>query len=65
MADAIMRMPQVCETVQLSAPTIYRMIKAGTFPAQIKLGAHASGWLESAVQEWIKARAAQQDQQAS
>ena len=65
MAESILRMPQVREKVGLSAPTIYRMIKAGEFPAQIKLGAHASGWLESAVQEWIKARAAQQAHQAA
>jgi prophage regulatory protein len=58
--ERIIRMPELEETVGLSAATIYRRIKAGEFPAQIKLGKHASGWLQSAVQGWIQKQAGQQ-----
>lgn len=51
--DKIIRLPEVKTSVGLSTATIYRLIKAGDFPAPIKLGKHASGWLESAVQTWI------------
>jgi prophage regulatory protein len=67
MEKRIIRMPELEETVGLSAATIYRRIKAGEFPAQIKLGKHASGWILSEVHDWIQkqtvevlAKAAQQ-----
>lgn len=55
--DKIIRLPEVKTSVGLSTATIYRLIKAGDFPAPIKLGKHASGWLESAVQTWIQKKA--------
>lgn len=55
----VIRLPAVKNTVGLSSATIYRLIKAGDFPPPIKLGRHASGWLLSAVQTWIRERAAQ------
>ena len=55
--DKIIRLPQVEEAVGLKKSAIYKLIKAGDFPAQIKLGKHASGWLESAVQTWIQKKA--------
>lgn len=51
---AILRLGEVKELVGLSTSSIYRLIKDGRFPAQIKLGKHASGWHDSAIQEWIK-----------
>lgn len=57
--ERIIRMPEVESTVGLSAATIYRRIKAGEFPAPVKLGKHASGWLLSAVQGWIQKQAGQ------
>lgn len=40
--------------VGLKKSAIYKKVKAGEFPAPVKLGPHAIGWLESAVQGWIK-----------
>jgi len=54
--DKILRLPQVMARVGLKKSAIYKMIAAGTFPKQIKLGA-ASGWLESDIQKWILERA--------
>jgi prophage regulatory protein len=53
----IIRLPQVEESVGLKKSAIYKLIKAGDFPSQIKLGKRASGWLESAVQTWIQKKA--------
>lgn len=55
--DNILRIDAVIAKVGLSRATIYNMMKAGTFPKQIKLGARLSGWLESEVQGWIRERA--------
>lgn len=52
--EKIIRLPEVKTYVGLSAATIYRRIKTGDFPAQVKLGKHASGWLLSDVQSWIQ-----------
>lgn len=55
--DKIIRLPQVMARVGLKKSAIYKMIANGEFPRQVKLGAHASGWLESEVQKWIMERA--------
>ena len=50
----ILRLKQVVTTVGLAKSSIYRRIQVGTFPPPIKLGgARASGWLSTAVLEWI------------
>lgn len=51
--EKILRLPQVLDKVGLKKSAIYKRIKDGQFPPPIKLGAHASGWLESEVQNWI------------
>lgn len=55
--DKIIRLPQVEQFVGLKKSAIYKLIKDGDFPAQIKLGKHASGWLEADVQAWIRKKA--------
>lgn len=55
--EKILRLPEVKAKVGLSTASIYRLIKEGDFPKQIKLGRHASGWLDSEVQSWIKKKA--------
>lgn len=55
--DKIIRLPEVIGKVGLKKSAIYKMIKTGDFPAQIKLGKHASGWLDSDIQTWIRKKA--------
>lgn len=55
--EKIIRLPQVMEKVGLKKSAIYKLINEGSFPAQIKLGKRASGWLESDVQVWIMKQA--------
>lgn len=52
----ILRLPQVRETTGLSRTTIYSQIKKGLFPAPVKLGERASGWLEGDICAWIESR---------
>jgi prophage regulatory protein len=56
--ERILRKPELHKKVGLSDPTIYREEKAGRFPARIRLGGNSVGWLESEVNEWIRAKAA-------
>lgn len=41
-----------------SAPTLWRMVKAGRFPAPCKLSARVTAWKCSQVREWMAAQAA-------
>lgn len=56
MTTSILRLPQVKTRTGLSRSSIYAAVKAGTFPAPIALGAHAVGWLDATITEWIATR---------
>jgi prophage regulatory protein len=45
----IIKLYQVQEITTLSRATIYRLIKQGKFPKQIKLSERSSGWIEKEV----------------
>jgi prophage regulatory protein len=51
--DRIIRLKTVLERTGLNRSTIYRKIREGSFPAQLKLTVHGAGWHESAVSRWI------------
>ena len=55
-AKALARRRQVEKLVQLSRSTIYANVKAGTFPAPIRIGARAVAWRLSDVEAWLEAR---------
>ena len=40
---------------------IYRLVKAGKFPAPIKVGQNRIGWVESEIDEWLNAKIAERD----
>jgi len=52
----ICRLPDVMARTGLSRSTIYNLISAGQFPAQVNLGPRAVGWVENEVEDWIEAR---------
>lgn len=54
----IIRLSEVVARVGLCRASIYNLIKAGDFPAQIQLGTNSVGWVESEVQSWIDNRIA-------
>lgn len=57
MADTmILRMPQVIEKTGLARATVYKLVKGGSFPKPLKLGARAVGWRVADVQRWLESR---------
>jgi prophage regulatory protein len=59
--DRILRLPAASKKVALGRDTIYRKVRAGTFPQPLKLSERASGWLESELDSWIAAQAAKRE----
>lgn len=59
--DAILRMAEVTRAVGLARATVYRMMKAGTFPQAIPLSGCAVGWLRSEIEAWIIGRVRSRD----
>lgn len=57
MTVSILRLPQVKNRTGLSRSSIYAGVKAGSFPAQVAIGARAVGWLDSSIEKWIECRA--------
>ena len=53
MDNQIIKLPAVIKLSALSSATIYRLIKKGEFPKQIKLSERSSGWLLSEVEQWL------------
>ena len=49
----LLRLPSVCALVGLSKSQIYRLIRAGEFPAAISLGANSVAWPAEQVHAWI------------
>lgn len=51
--DRIIRLKTVLARTGLSRSTMYRKISEGTFPSQVKISVHGTGWRESAINRWI------------
>lgn len=51
--DRIVRLKTVLARTGLSRSTLYRKIREGTFPQQVRISIHGAGWRESAVNRWI------------
>lgn len=51
--DRIIRIRTVLARTGISRSSLYRKMSDGTFPRQVKLGEHSSGWHESAINLWI------------
>ena len=63
--DKILRAKQVKEAVGYSIPSIYRLAKQGLFPKPLKLGKHASGWIESEVNDWLEKKIVARDEEVT
>lgn len=50
---------QVCEITTLSAVTIWRKVKDGSFPPSAKLSDQKVGWPKETVDAWVNARKAE------
>lgn len=52
----ILRLKQVMAMTGLARSTLYKYMVTEKFPAQVKLGARAVGWLEVEVLAWLQSR---------
>jgi prophage regulatory protein len=55
----VMRLTEVVRVIGLSRASIYRLVVAGEFPRQFKIGTSAVGWLREEIEAWIIERAGQ------
>ncbi|MGS0755687.1 helix-turn-helix transcriptional regulator [Roseateles sp. GG27B] len=51
--DHFLRLPQVLARSGMSKTSIYKLIRDGSFPAQVKLGPRTSAWRASEIAKWI------------
>lgn len=51
--DRILRIKTVLERTRLTRSTLYRKMKAGTFPQNTQISIRCMGWRESAIAEWL------------
>ena len=54
--ERLLRRDEVLRLTGLSKSTLNKMVKAGTFPAPVRIGTRAVAWRESEVLEWIQTR---------
>ena len=53
MNDRLLNLKSVLRETDLSRSSILDFVKAGTFPAPVKVGPRAVRWRYSEIQEWI------------
>jgi len=49
-------MSRVCEKTGLSRAHIYKLVRAGRFPAPYKLSERVSAWSEQKISDWLEAK---------
>jgi len=57
--DPVLRWPEVAKLVPISRSHAHFLATQGQFPRPIKLGARASGWLQSEIRQWLADRVAE------
>jgi prophage regulatory protein len=53
MAKQFLRLPEVELKTGCPRSSIYRYIKAGTFPSPVKIGPRASAWDSEMIENWM------------
>lgn len=51
--DRFMRIDEVIAVTGLARNTIYRRMREGTFPRQVRLGPNSVAWLQSSISKWM------------
>ena len=52
----LIKLPEVKELTTSSSATIYRLMKKGAFPKQIKLAERSSAWFLGEINDWIETK---------
>jgi prophage regulatory protein len=50
------RRPDVAPIVPISAATLWRMVRAGSFPKPVKLTERITAWPVDAISQWLESR---------
>lgn len=58
MQTSLLRLPEVQRRVGLGRSSIYRDVKAGTFPAPIRVTPGAVAWVSDEIDRWVAGRIA-------
>jgi prophage regulatory protein len=53
-ASRILRLKIVLDHTGLSRSTLYRKIKCGTFPKQVRISERCIGWREADIERWLR-----------
>lgn len=51
--DRFLRLVEVMHITGLGRNTIYRRMREGTFPKQVRLGPNSVAWLQSDISAWM------------
>ncbi|AAO56907.1 putative DNA-binding protein [Pseudomonas syringae pv. tomato] len=51
--DRLLRLDEVLHTTGLGRNTVYRRIREGTFPKQVRIGPNSVAWRQSEIARWI------------
>lgn len=51
--DRFLRLDEVLHITGLGRNTVYRRIREGTFPKQIRIGPNSVAWRQSAITMWM------------
>lgn len=54
--QGFIRQKGLLNLVGFSAPTLWRKVKAGTFPKPVKLGQNMTAWRYEEIQAWMEAQ---------
>ena len=57
----VLRIVEVSNRIGLGRSSVWQMVKEDQFPAPRRLSRRAVGWLDTQVDEWLRARAATHD----
>jgi prophage regulatory protein len=52
--NELLKLNEVQKLVHYSKPSIYRLMKAGSFPTPIKLGGRSIFWIKSDIEKFIQ-----------
>jgi len=52
----ILRLPDVCKATGLGRSMVYQLEASQRFPARVRIGTRAVGWVEEEIQSWLTER---------
>ena len=55
-ASRLLRVRDVLDRVPFSRTTLWRRVRAGSFPAPVRLGERIVAWREVDIREWVESR---------